>query len=296
MDSSGIPKDAFEVAIDRKTNDLTALQKSKGIELTKDMEPGVFFMGFNMEDALFKNNKPLRQAMSMALNRQRFIDLMWNGRGVICKGPIAPEFPLYETTKENPNCDFNVAAAREKMREAIRIHGGPIPEIPLLFPGSETFYTQLGEIVKQDMEAIGIKVKPDYRTFARFQEMVDSRQAQFFDLGWQADYPDEQTFLLLFYGKNRSPGPNNSNYSNPKYDELYEKASVMQRSPERDQLYLQMIKIVQDDCPVIFSCARVAYALHYGWVSNMVPNEFAHGNRAHWYLDSAKRRQYASRK
>ena len=89
--------------------------------------------------------------------------------------------------------------------------------------------------------------------------------------------------------KNRSPGPNNSNYNNPEYDKLYEKAAVMERSPARDELYKQMIKIVQDDCPVIFSCARLAYNLKYDWVSNYVPNEYAHGNRAHWRLDTAKR-------
>ncbi|MEA2709648.1 MAG: peptide/nickel transport system substrate-binding protein, partial [Phycisphaerales bacterium] len=292
-DVSTIPKDAFEVAIDGRTGELRPELKAKDIHLIRDIEPVIFYYGFNMEDKLFRDNKPLRQAISMAFNRQRMIDFMWNGRGVPSQGPVAPEFPLYEATLNNPLAQYNPQRARELLKEAERIHGGPLPELPLLFPGSETFYTQLAEITRQDLGAIGLKVRPDFTTFPRYQEMLESKQAPFFDSGWQADYPDEQTFLLLFYGKNAAPGPNHCNYVNPKYDELYEKAQVMQRTPERDELYRQMIKIVQEDCPAIFIASRVNYTLHYDWISNLKLNEFAHGNRAYWRLDSAERRQYA---
>ena len=57
------------------------------------------------------------------------------------------------------------------------------------------------------MRQIGIRLQVDYVTWARFLEMVDAKQAQFFALGWQADYPDEQTFFQLLYSKNQSPGP-----------------------------------------------------------------------------------------
>ena len=36
---------------------------------------------------------------------------------------------------------------------------------------------------------------------------MNRRQAQLFQLGWVADYPDAENFLQLFYSKNESPAP-----------------------------------------------------------------------------------------
>jgi peptide/nickel transport system substrate-binding protein len=228
----------------------------------------------------------------MAYNRAEFIELMLNGRGIASKGPIPPEFPAYDENAVNPYCEFNLEAARAKVKEAERIYGGPLPEIAFLLGGTDTYFRQLAELMKTQMAAVGIRIRPDYRTWARVLEMVDSKQAQFFTLGWQADYPDEQTFLQLFYSKNASPGPNSSNYNNPQYDAIYEKAIRMPPSDARMQLYKQMIAMVQEDCPVIFNCARVNYTLYYDWVGNLVPTEYRHGNTAYRTLDVKKRLQY----
>ena len=124
------------------------------------------------------------------------------------KGITPPGFPTYDEKRVNPYAEYDLDAAREKMKEAVKAHGGPIPDITLLMPGSDTTSRQMGELMQQMMRQIGIKLRVDYVTWARFQEMVDSKQAQFFALGWQADYPDEQTFFQLLYGKNAAPGPN----------------------------------------------------------------------------------------
>jgi ABC-type transport system substrate-binding protein len=289
LDVSGIPKDTFSSAIDLRTHDLTPEMKARGIKLLKAQDPTVFYFGFNMEDPVVGRNKPLRQAMSMAFDRQRFIDLMTNGRGIPMKGIVPPGFPTYDENRRNPYAEFNLSAARERMGQAVQLHGGPIPTITLLLPGTDTYFRQLGELLQQMMKQIGVTVKIDYRTWARFQEMVDSKQAQFYSLGWQADYPDEQTFLQLFYTKNVSPGPNAANYSNPEFDRLYEQAMVMEPSPQRDELYGKMESLVLEDVPWILNMARVAYVLHYDWVQNVHPNEYLHGNRAYYRLDRQRR-------
>jgi len=295
VDVAPIPKDSFTVAIDPQSRDLRESQKEKGIELIKGIDPTVFYFGFNMTDPLLGKNKPLRQAMSMAFNRQEYIDLMLNGRGIPAKGPIPPEFPTYDPNDVNPNCEFNLDAARAKLREAEKVNGGPIPEITMVMGDTSTTSRQSSELFQTQMAAIGLKIKVNYVTWPRFLELVDSKQAQFFSLGWQADYPDEQTFFQLFYSKNGSPGPNHSNYHNAEYDALYEKSIRLDRGPERDALYKKMSKIVQEDCPVLFSCIRINFRLNYDWVSNIIPCEYRHGNRAYHKLDVERRRQYFSR-
>jgi len=148
--------------------------------------------------------------------------------------------------------------------------------------------------MKKQMGQIGLRVNVEYRTWARFQEMIDEKQAQFYSLGWMADYPDEQTFLQLFWSKNASPGPNSANYSNPEYDALYERGMVMNPGPERDEVYRKMQRIVAEDVPWLLTFYPVSYVLHYDWVQHLVSNEYAHGIRKFVDLDVEERRRRIS--
>src|SRR5206468_3827959 len=111
---------------------------------------------------------------------------------------------------------------------------------------------QSADLVASFFDKIGVELKPSYNNWPEFLKKLERRQAQMYRIGWVAPYPDPDNFLLLFYSKNASPGPNESNYSNPRYDELYEKARVMDDSPERTALYRQMEQMVVADCPWIF--------------------------------------------
>ena len=291
LDVAGIPKDTFAQAIDNNTRGLTPEMKAKGIELEKAPYPAIWYYGFNMADPVIGPNKPLRQAMSMAFDRQTYIDLFANGRGQPATGPIPPGFPIFDPDLKNPYTTFDLEAARAKVKEAEAIHGGPIPTITFLLPGTDTTFRQMGEYMKKQMGRIGLNVQPDFVTWARFQEMVDGKQAQFFALGWVADYPDEQTFLQLFWSQNVSPGPNAANYSNPEFDALYERARVMPAGPERDALYRKMVAIVNEDVPWLLNFYSVSYTLYYDWVENLDANDYAHGTRKYLDLNEPLRRE-----
>jgi oligopeptide transport system substrate-binding protein len=292
LDANGIPKDTFNQAI-RPGGDLTDQMKRDGIQLIKVPAPEVFYTGFNMLDPVVGKNKPLRQAISMGFDRKTFIDIYLNGRGQPAIGPIPPGFPTFDSSLVNPYTRFDVAGAKAKLQEAQQINGGPIPPLNLLIGSTDTAARQDAEFFASQMAQIGLTIKTQYTTWARFQEMVDSKQAQIFDLGWVADYPDEQTFWQLFYSKNAGVGGVNAvNYSNPQFDALYEKSSVMNPGPERDALYRQMQAIVMEDCPWSFNFYPVGYELLHGWVKDFKVMDYGHGMRAHTRIDFAEREQW----
>ncbi len=133
------------------------------------------------------------------------------------------------------------------------------------------------------MSQIGLKVNFKLTTFARFLEMVDDKQIQLFDLGWISDYPDEQTFLQLYYSKNAGRGGvNQVNYTNPEFDKLYEQAVVMEPSPQRQALYRKLQDIIDEDCPCIYKFYPLVYALKYNWVSDTFPMMFGNGGKMSW--------------
>jgi ABC-type transport system substrate-binding protein len=293
LDANDIPKDTFNQAIHISSGELTDEMKQQGIKLTKDPSPEVLYTGFNMADPVVGKNKALRQAISLAYDRQKFIDLYLNGRGLAANGPIPPGFPTFEANRKAEFCRFDLDAARAKLKEAEAFNGGPIPTLHILFGDTTTATTQEGDFFVTQMKMIGLTVEAEYKPWPRFLQMVDEKQAQIFDLGWVADYPDEQDFWQLFCTKYAGPGGLNScNYSNPTFDALYDKSSVMSASPERDAIYKQMQDIVLDECPWVFKLYPVGYGLYHNWENDSKPMDYGYGFKSRLQIDFKARSQW----
>jgi len=288
IDATGIPKDNFDQAITLDER-LTPEMVLKGIKLVKYDDPSVFYYGFNMDDPVVGKNVFLRRALSLAFDRETYIRTFLNGRGKIPTGPIPPMFPGFRPDKVNPYTRYNPERAKELLREAERLQAGAIPVLKLAMPGTDTTVRQMGEFFRVQMDRIGIEVEVDYMTWPKFQDATKTRSHQIFALGWLADYPDAQNFLLLFYGPNKSPGPNGCNYHNPKFDRLYERAVALAEPEERIPLYHRMEDIVIEDCPWILTVYPVVYGLFYRWLENYKPNDFSTGNLKYQRIDSKMR-------
>ncbi len=294
IDSSGIPKDFYNRAID-PGRQLRPEMKAKGIRLQIFRDPSTFWYGFNMEDPVVGTNRPLRQAMSMAINRREYIEIFTNKRAEAAQGPIPPLFKEYDPDTVNPNCQYNAERARQLLRQAAEVHGGPLPTITLSMPGTDTLFRQMGEYFTLAMKKVGLKVEADYMDWPSFQDRVKTKSTQMFSMGWIADYPDPENFMQLFYSKNASPGPNNFNYCNPTFDALYEKAKAMPDSPQRVAFYRQMEGIVQEDCPAVFLVHGVAFVLHYDWLQNYKPHVFGYGLLKYQKVNVPARRKAVGR-
>ncbi|HWE93227.1 MAG TPA: ABC transporter substrate-binding protein [Tepidisphaeraceae bacterium] len=296
-DAAAIPKESYNQAINPDTRELRPEMEARGIRLAKSPDPSIFYLGANMKDPVVGNNKPLRQAMSMAFDREKYIRIYLNGRGIPANGPIPPGFRTYDPDLANPYTQYDVAGARQKMVEAERINGGPIPALTLLMGSTDTDTRQLAEFFVSQMKQIGVEIKVEYSTWARFQEMVDARETQLFSLGWTPDYPDEQTFLQLFYGKFAPAGGVNScAYVNPEYDALYEKARVMVEGPERDALYRKMAAMVREDCPWTCTYYPLLYRLRHDWLAKYDYMDYGTGMMQFRVLDVEKRQKELGKK
>lgn len=290
IDSNGIPKDTFQQAIHLASGDLTDEMRRQGIELDKSPSPEIRYTGFNMADPVVGKNKPLRQAISMAYDRAKYIKLYLNGRGVEANGPIPPGFPTYDAHRVDPYTRFDLTRARALEKQAEEINKGPIPTLHLLIGATDTGAAQDGDFFTSQMKQIGVNIEVEYTSWARFLQMIDEKQAQLYGLGWVADYPDEQDFWQLFYGKNGGPGGLNSdNYSNPGFDAIYEKTLTMNPSLERDKLYKQMQDMVVEDCPWVFEYYPLTYTLYHGWEKDVKVMDYGYGMKAHLKLNFTER-------
>lgn len=290
-DVTAIPKETFaDVVTPQQT--LNPSYAARGMDLRIRPDFGLYFLQFNVTDPVIGKNKALRQAMSLGIDRDTFIRVYRSGRGLPGVSMFPPEVPLYDPKYVGPFARFDPAAAKEKVAEAIRFHGGPLPTIVIDMSGSDTDDRQYAEFFVQQMAAIGITIKPEYNSFARYLEKLDNKKYQLAWAGWYPDYADEKTYLKLFDARlTKPPGSNTAGYVDDKYQALLQQAEIMQRSPERDRLYIQMRDIIDDELPAVPIFYPLVYSLSYDWLGNRKPPQFTMGFMAHHTLDTDKRRK-----
>lgn len=290
FDYFDIPKDNFDSTI--KDGKLVSDLQSKGIKLHIDPSLDVTYIGINMTDSVLGKNKALRQAMSMAFDRETQIKKFANGRGIPAQGPIPPGIAGYDEAYKNPHTKFDVEAAKAKLAEAGFPGGRSKDGKQLEFTyegGSDSTARQQAEFFAQRMEAIGIKININANSWPQLQEKIKSKKAQLFGIAWGADYPDAQNFFQLFYSKNAPPGPNDSVFTNAEFDKLYERSLKLKDSTERTALYHQMRDIVANETPWIFISHRTGYRLTHGWLNNFKWTEVGYDYPKYWRVDAQKR-------
>ncbi|MEN8127353.1 MAG: ABC transporter substrate-binding protein [Planctomycetota bacterium] len=296
LDATGIPKDNFGEAISQQNMDLTDEMRARGIVLKSFDDPSVFWIGFNMADPVLGKNKPLRKALSRTIDRERFIDLFFNGRGHVAHGFVAPGLDSYDLEIARFGYSkYDLQEARELMVEAEAINDGPIGPLKLGMPGTDTFSKQYGQFVQRQFEKVGVMLEVDYMDWPTYMAELNKGQLQLFCSGVSAGAPDAIDFLGMFATKYFSPGGNKFYYSNPEFDELFDKAEVMLTSPERMELYRKLERMVMEDYPAIFTTHRVSYVLHHSWYKNYKPHVFSHRTSKYRKVDVQERNGYKQR-
>ena len=289
LDYSVIPKDNFQQAMAPTGKDVSDELKSKNIRLIVSPGLDITHTSFNMADPLLGKNKLLRQALSVAYDDVPAIELFYNGRALAAQGPIPPGIEGYDSTFKNPYRQFNLAKAKELLAKAGFPEGKGLE--PLEYATlSDSTSRQMNEYAQKAFGAIGVRLKINTYSWPEFQAAVKNKRGQIWSFAWGADYPDAENFLQLFYSKNVSPGPNDSNYSNPEFDRLYEQALKLQDSPARTALYKKMVALVVEDCPWIFGVHRLGYMLTQPWLKNMKAHDFDHAMAKYLRVDFAARK------
>ncbi len=265
LDHGVIPNDYYDEVFEN--DQLISGYKEKGIRILRQYRPDVGFLVFNMEDSILGKNRYLRQALSMALDKELILKKFYNSRGVMAHGPIPPMLDVYDPYYKNP-LSYNLKGAKEYLVKAGYPRGRGLPVFVYEMPSSSIWSRRFAEFIKAQWAQIGVKIEIKANTWPLFYKKVKSRKAKIFDMAWVADYPDSENFFQVFYSKNISPGSNSSNFVNRRYDSLFEKAVVLPPGPERTQKFRELVKIINEEIPVIFLVHRINQKPFHIWLNN----------------------------
>lgn len=270
----GMNKDEFNNMAVKNPDGSFALKGDWAKKFEMYTEPYVssFYMKFNMSDKLVGQNKALRQAIALGMDRQGYIDLMQNGRGIPLNSIVPVTINGNEKLTDAQWYGYDKELAKKKLAEAGYPGGKGLPPITIEYRATSKDVRQQFEFYRSNWADLGIKVNANFQTFSNFLKKTESGNFQIADAGWGADYPDAENFYQLLYSKNKAPGPNDGNFSNKKYDELYEKSRFMVNGPERFAIFKQMNAIIKDEVPMLLIYNPLSFGLYQPSVENMKRN------------------------
>ena len=290
LDFYALDGDNFEAVVGADRELSPALVK-RGISMAQAPELQTNYIGFNFADPVLADNPDLRRAISLAFDKEARV-VHSGGRFQAASGLVPPGTPGYLADPGRYGRK-NVELAREYLKKAGYPGGidpatGKALELTFDQTGSGTLYTQIAEMMADDMAAIGIRIKPEFNTRPRFLQKLRNGDVQLFRFSWTGDYPDAENFLQLFYGPNAG-SCNRVFYRNAEYDAMYEEILSMPDCPERTEKYQAMGRYLQEQCPWIFETYTMAFVLKHAWMHHYIPHDFAFNRWKYFSVDPEER-------
>ena len=310
-DSSGISSDSFDQAIQFGTSgdpQLTGSMREKDIRLLTVDATSLWYVGFNMLDpvvgGLGEDRRKLRQALSIAFDYDEFISIFLNGRGSPAQGPIPPGIfghvagaaginPYVYEVRDGRIQRKSIEVARQLLAEAgypKGRHAKTGEPLVLYFDTMASGPDAKARLdwIKKQLDKLEVQLVVRGTDYNRFQDKIRKGNAQLFEWGWNADYPDPENFLFLLYGPHKkvgTGGENAANYDNPEFNRLFERMKDMDNGPARQAVIDEMLEIVRRDAPWIFAYYPKSFGLTHGWVHNVKPNLMANNTLKYRRVD-----------
>jgi oligopeptide transport system substrate-binding protein len=191
------------------------------------------------------NDARVRRALSLAIDRESLVRHVTRG-GQIASADLVPDGLAGYEGLGLPV--FDPEAGRRLLAEAGYADGAGLPPITLSFNTSEG-HRQVAEALQAMWQReLGIQVELANQEWKVFLANAEQMNFQLCRMGWIGDYADPYTFLELLTS---DCGNNHSNWSNPAYDRLLEKANRQADSATRLGLLRQAEALALGDQPLI---------------------------------------------
>lgn len=189
----------------------------------------------------------VRQAINYAFDRKEMLLFLRNNRGIPATKGIVPPNLFLDPDLIHYGYDYNPEKSLQLLKEAGFENGIGLPEITL---HTIDQYQNFAVYVKDKLEDIGIAVKIEIVDTRMLRQMRVDEETAFFRSSWIADYPDAESYLNLFYGKNGAP-PNYCRYQNKKYDSLFEIAVTEINDSLRSRMYQELDSIIISQAVIV---------------------------------------------
>ncbi len=196
------------------------------------------------------NAAKVRQAISMAINRQEITDAptIFAGTRIPAKDLSSPVVDGYDDTICGDLCTFNPEKAKALYAESGGLPGNAMTIAYNADGGHADWVDAVCNSIKNTL-GVTCEGKPS-PLFADFRKDVTAKtETSAFRTGWQMDYPALQNFLTPLY--QTGAGSNDGGYSNPAVDKLLAEGSAAPSVEAGNAKFQEAEKLILADMPAV---------------------------------------------
>jgi peptide/nickel transport system substrate-binding protein len=227
--------------------DQLLLQKSPNINVKSVTGTYWEYIGLNVTKGPLKK-KEVRQAIAWALNRDALNKQVKFGQATPLTGGPIPPSNAYDA-KVNMYTKQDKAKAKKLLADAGYPKGFDI----VLKVGQNQSQVDAAQVIKDQLKAVGIKVKIQQQEDSIFFNALGKKQFEMTVVGW-VGFVDPDEFLYNIF--HTGGAYNQQGYSNKEVDKLLDKGRVTMDQAKRKQIYDQAQKLIVADAPMVFLYAN----------------------------------------
>jgi oligopeptide transport system substrate-binding protein len=248
------------------------IRRQFGPELRIAAYSGTYYYGFNLTRPPFKDNRALRQALSMAVDRELIVRKLMHGVALPAWGWVPPG--TWNYTPQRPHwADW---PAPRRLAEARRLYAAagysedrPL-EVELRYNTHDDHKRIALVIAAMWKQHLGVRtrlVNEEFKVFLNNRKL--RAVTEVFRGSWIADYDDASSFADVLHSSN---GQNDPGYANPDYDALLAAAARESDPRRRRALLEQAERLMLADVPLLPVYFYVSKHLVKPWVQGWQDN------------------------
>ena len=199
--------------------DLEAMKNDPAVKLLAQEGLNVGYLAFNTEKKPFDDRR-VRQALNMAVNKQAILDAVFQGAGTMAKNPIPPTIWSYnDNTVDYP---YDPEQAKALLKEAGYGDGfeTDIWAMPVQRPYNPNA-RRMAELIQADFEKVGVKANIVSYEWGEYLKRSKQGEHQTVLLGWTGDNGDPDNFLYVLLGcEAAKDSANRARWCDPAFDNL----------------------------------------------------------------------------
>ncbi|MGH7534888.1 MAG: ABC transporter substrate-binding protein, partial [Gemmatimonadales bacterium] len=257
-----------DIATDVDAKDVPALRADPNLRVS-EMKPAARWtaLQWRVDEPPF-NNKALRQAIALAIDRNELRDVLLRGFGEPARGPGIPG--LWWSDPAFKGFGHDLAEAKKKLAEA----GHPNGFRARFVVENTPQWIRQTELLQAQLQKINVTLEVEPVNPADAYTRIVQKKTNWTHTRWTQRADPNGLLYILFHSKGFQ---NSTGYSNPKVDELLDRAAGIYDPGQRKGLYYEAERMITDDVPYVFLNYTAEFAVmsrkvqNWGWVPDLIP-------------------------
>jgi dipeptide transport system substrate-binding protein len=239
--------------------DLEAIRKDSNVQLLEQPGLNVGYIAYNTTKKPF-DDKRVRQALNMAINKKAIVDAVFLGSGVPAKNPIPPTIWSYDDSIQD--YPYDPAQAKKLLAEAGYPNGfeTDLWAMPVQRPYNPNA-RRIAELAQADLAKVGVTAKIVSYEWGEYRKRAQNGEHMMAQLGWTGDNGDPDNFLhtLLGCDSAKTNGSNIAKFCHQPFEDVVVKAKRVSDQAQRAELYKQAQRIFHEEAPWFVVAHSVQY-------------------------------------